>query len=310
MQQYLAGIDVGTTGTRCVIFDLDGTVIGGAYREYATTYLQPGWVEQDGDAMIVQTMLACKAAVAHAGVSAQDIAAIGFSTQRDVTCAVDRQGQLVRPLISWQDTRPLQEVQDLLELVTAEEYYAISGFPLIPNWMLPKILWMRRHESAHYAATAKFTQLQDLILKAFGAEAYYTDIPDMSFYGVWDVRAASWSERLLALLQVSPDLFGQPTPPGTQVGTVPPTVAAHTGFAVGTPLCVGASDQNCAVLGMGAIAPGMATVTLGTAGVAIVMIDTPATGLGGMCTAHHAVPSLWQLEGGRLCGSECLPLAA
>ncbi len=92
-------------------------------------------------------------------------------------------------------------------------------------------------------------------------------------------------------------MFGRPTPPGTQVGTIGPAIADKTGFAVGTPLCVGAGDQNCSVLGMGATQPGLATVTLGTAGLAILPTERPLAGFGGMMITHHVAPGMWEVEG-------------
>lgn len=297
MPRLLAGIDVGTTGVRCMLFDLQGALVAGAYREYETTYLQPGWVEQDHANMMAQTMRVCREAMAQGDIAPGDIAAIGFSSQGNVTLAVDRHGTLVRPLISWQDSRTQPDMPDILRLVSAETYYTITGLPLIPILVITKLHWMRHHEPERYARTHKFIQHQDIILKTFGAQGYYTDLPSMSFYGVWDVREAHWSEPLLACFDMTPERFGQPTPPGTQVGTIPPTVAEQTGFAVGTPICVGAFDQTCGVVGMGSITPGMATVTLGTAGLSILVVDTPVTAFSGMITNHYAIPNLWQLGG-------------
>jgi len=81
------------------------------------------------------------------------------------------------------------------------------------------------------------------------------------------------------------------------VGTISRAVADRTGFAPGTPLCLGAGDQNCSVLGMGAVKPGLATVTLGTAGLAIVATERPLAGFGGMMITHHVVPGMWEVEG-------------
>jgi xylulokinase len=114
---------------------------------------------------------------------------------------------------------------------------------------------------------------------------------------VWDVRRATWNTPLLERLGLAPELFGRPTRPGTQVGAISAAMAAQTGFAVGTPVCVGAGDQNCSVLGMGAVVPGMATVTLGTAGLAILATARPLAGFGGMMITHHAVPGMWEVEG-------------
>ena len=297
MAQYLAGVDVGTTGARCMIFDLAGCPVAGHYCDYGADYPCPGWVEQDGAAIIDRTMEACRAAVGGAGIDPREIAAIGFSAQRSVTCAVDRQGRLVRPMFSWQDARTTAEVEDLRQLIDAEEYYAQCGLPLGTTWIITKLLWMRKHQPQEYAKTYKFVQNQDLVLRAFGADDFHTDLCCMAFYGVWDVRHSCWHQPLLEKLGLTPDIFGRPTRPGTQVGVLSAAAAERTGFAACTPICLGAGDQNCAVVGMGAIAPGMATVTLGTAGLAILATTQPAAGFGGMMITNHALPGMWEIEG-------------
>ena len=297
MAQYLAGVDVGTTGARCMIFDTTGKSMAGKYCEYGAAYLKPGWVEQDAKSLIQQTMEACRQAIAESGINPQEIASVGFSTQRSVTCPVGKDGNPVRPMISWQDARTGAEVEDMGNAIDGGEYYELSGVPLGTTWIITKVLWMRKHEPELYEKTYKFVQNQDLILKAFGADDFHTDMSDMAFYGTWDVKQVAWSEKLLDLFGVSADLFGTPTLPGTQVGTISDAIAEKTGFAPGTPICVGAGDQNCGVLGMGAIESGIGTVTLGTAGLAILCVDTPVPGFGGMMVTNHAVPGKWEVEG-------------
>jgi xylulokinase len=297
MTDYLAGVDVGTTGARCMIFDLRGNPVAGHYCDYGASYPQPGWVEQDPAVLITKTMEACRAAISGSGVDPGRIASIGFSAQRSVTCPVAEDGTPVRSMFSWQDARTTAEVEDLREIIPAEKYYADSGLPLGTTWIVTKLLWMRKHEPDLYAKTARFVQNQDLVLRAFGADDFYTDLCCVVFYGVWDVRRATWNLPLLERLDLHPGMFGRPTPPGTQVGTISPAIAEKTGFAAGTPFCVGAGDQNCSVLGMGATEPGIATVTLGTAGLAILSTERPLAGFGGMMITHHVVPGMWEVEG-------------
>lgn len=297
MGRYLAGIDVGTSGARCSLFDLSGRLVATACCEYGASYPKPGWVEQDHELLLQRTLEACRQAVERSGVSPREIAAIGFSTQRSVTCAVDEHGVPVRPMISWQDARTAEQVEQLRRLVDAEEYYRTCGLPLGTTWILTKVLWMREHEPELYRRTARFVQHQDLMLRAFGAEEDYTDLSDMAFYGVWDVGRLTFDESLLRRLDLSAERFGRPTPPGTPVAQISRQMAEQTGFAAGTPVCVGAGDQNCSVLGMGAIQPGMATVTLGTAGLAILCVDRPIAGFGGMMITNHVLPGRWEAEG-------------
>ena len=306
MPRYRAGGVVGTTGARCMIFDFDGRPAGGHYREYGADYPKPGWVEQDANGLTAKTMEACRAAIATSDIDAREIASIGFSSQRSVTCPLAKDGTLVRPIFSWQDARAAAEVEELRRTVDADEYYAQSGVPLGTTWVLAKLLWMRKHEPELYAKTRKFVQNQDLVLRAFGADDFYTDLCCMAFYGVWDVRRSTFNEALLRRLDLTPEMFGTPTCPGTQVGTIGKSVAEKTGFAVGTPICVGAGDQNCSVVGMGAVRPGLATVTLGTAGLAILPTAEPVAGFGGMMITNHADGRMWEVEGLSNAAAACL----
>ena len=279
------------------MFDPAGKQLASANREYGAVYPRPGWVEQDPELLIAQTMEACRAAVEGSKIKPGEIAAIGFSAQRSVTCPVDEHGKPVRWLLSWQDARTADQVETLRQLVGETEFYRASGLPLGTTWIITKLLWMREHEPELYRRTHRFVQNQDLVLAAFGADEYYTDIGCMAFYGTWDVARLAWNEPLLGKLGLSEKQFGRPTPAGTQVGCIGASVAAKTGFAVGTPICVGAGDQNCSVVGMGAIRAGMGTVTLGTAGLAILCTQQPVAGFGGMMITNHALPGRWEIEG-------------
>ena len=173
MTQYLAGVDVGTTGVRCLLFDLHGTTVASDYREYGATYPRPGWVEQDAERIVAQTMAACKAAVTKSAVAPTEIGAIGFATQRSVTIPVDKAGKPVRPMMSWQDVRTTAEVAAMTQRIDTQEYYNTSGVPLGTPWIITKVLWLCQHEPWVCERTAKFIQVQELVLKAFGAEDYY-----------------------------------------------------------------------------------------------------------------------------------------
>ena len=100
-----AGVDVGTTGARCMIFDRWGSRLGHGYRSYPLDVLRPGWVEQSVPLMLETTMAVCHDAVELSGIDRSSIASVGFSTQMCGTIPCRSDGSLVRPMLSWQDTR-------------------------------------------------------------------------------------------------------------------------------------------------------------------------------------------------------------
>jgi sugar (pentulose or hexulose) kinase len=296
--RYLAGIDIGTTGTKAIIFDLAGNTVASAYREYSCVYPKPNWVEQNAPLLVSSAMEASREALGKAGVAPGDVGSIAFSTQRSCTFFLDRANELVRPMISWQDQRAVAELDQVCERIARADYYQVTGMPLNTTWLLSKILWLRNHEPQHWEKVRKIIQLQDYTLKAFGAEEYVNDVPGAGLTGLWDPYNSCWSEKLLSLFSIDRAMLPRPAQSGTPVGVVSKAAAEQTGFAAGTPLCVGAGDQNSAITGAGIVNPGYCSVSLGTGGIVATYLDEPFRDPSrmGMFT-NHTIRGKWQLEG-------------
>jgi glycerol kinase len=125
---YLAGIDLGTTGAKAMVFDFDGYPIAGAYREYPCIYPKPGWVEQNPDLLVEATMEAMGQAVKDSGIQSREIASISLSAQRCCGIFLDGRETLLRPMISWQDNRTPVEVEEIASLIEETDYYEKTGF--------------------------------------------------------------------------------------------------------------------------------------------------------------------------------------
>ena len=110
--QYLCGIDVGTTGSKTMIFSLDGSVAGKAYREYGCQYPKPGWVEQDIDMVLREAFVSCREAMERSGIRPEQVAAVSLSTQRTTSIFLDKDEKVLKT-ISWQDNRTLDEMREL-----------------------------------------------------------------------------------------------------------------------------------------------------------------------------------------------------
>lgn len=296
---YFVGIDVGTLGSRCCIFDDEGRLVGNSYREYGCEYPKLGWVEQDINTLLEATYGVCKAVLRKSGVNPNNIGLVGFSTQRSVLIPVDADGEQVRNSIGWQDTRGVGEVENIKKEISPEKFYEITGKPITMNTpVLPKLLWYREKEPKNYEKTVIFGQVQDFFLKAFGADHYYIDKHSASWYGFFDVIKGEYSEEILNALDIPREKLPEPVEAGSKVGEITPEVAEKTGFAEGTPLTVGGGDQGCALIGAGGIKKGIVSITMGTAGVVTsVSSDSTKDSQKGIIINRHLGTNNFQPEG-------------
>jgi xylulokinase len=297
MQQYIIGVDVGTTGTKAVIFDLKGESIGSAYQEYVCDYPRPNWVEQDAQMLGEAVVAALRQAVQKAGISKGSIASISVSAQRDCVIFIRDDGKPMK-MISWLDNRAGEEVARIEKEMGADRFYALTGLPLATAWILPKILWVQKNEPELWNKSVRVVQLHDFILRMLGAGDFYEDEPDASFWGFWDTNKRRWDLDTMKLFGISESILPKVFLSGTKVGTVSGDIAAAAGISENTPLCVGAGDQNSAAIGAGVVREGLASVSIGTGGLATVFMPRifrdPA---GKAMVTGSAVPGNWQLEG-------------
>jgi xylulokinase len=296
-KKYIVGIDVGTTGAKTIIFNLRGEIVGNGYVEYNCIYPKPNWVEQDVDTLINAVYTTNRQALKASGIDAGEVASIAASTQRACCVFVDRDDR-PQKMISWQDNRTAEEVAEIDRKLGSDEYYRITGMPNTPTWILPKILYFRTKEPALWAKTKKHVQLQDVVLKALGADDYYSDESGIALSGIWDTDNFRWNEKIIGTFAIDRDKLAIVKTAGTCVGAVTKEVAEKSGFKAGTPICVGMGDQNSAAVGAGVVHPGMLSVSLGTGGMAVAFLDRKYRDpKGKTIICNHALHGYWQFEG-------------
>ncbi|MBN1298146.1 MAG: xylulose kinase [Actinobacteria bacterium] len=296
--KYLAGIDIGTTGAKAALFDLEGNCLASAYREYPCSYPRPNWIEQDPESLVAYAMEASKEAIYKSGVKNTDIAALAISSQRSCTIFIDKNGKPLRPMISWQDSRCYAELEEIRSKISDMDYYKITGFPNNTAWLLPKILWIRKNEPGIWEKTYKLVQLHDFTVNAFGADGYFNDISDAGFSGLWDTNELKWSPELMNIFDVDEKILPIPTPSAKLIGSISKEAAKKSGFLEGMPIVTGAGDQNSAAVGAGLVENGCISISMGTAGNANAYTDMPFRDAAGkIMVVNHAIYGKWQLEG-------------
>ncbi len=276
MTDYLLGLDAGTTGCKTCIFDIDGTLIASDYREYPCHYPQPGWVEQYPEELTPALFASIKAAVEASGIDPHDIRGMSISSQGSITGLVDKNHQLIRPFISWQDLRGEELLPEIDAAIGRDRYYQITGAPLGSMMSMSKLYWVKKNEPENWNRAAYFTTHQDYFLRVFGADEYWTDTASASREGMLDLDTNDWDPLTHEFLGIPMSKRAQVTDePGKVVGRVSPSVAAATGLVAGTPLCVGSLDQNCSTFGGGDVRPGDTVMVIGTFGSCFVVLGEP-----------------------------------
>jgi xylulokinase len=298
MAVYLAGIDIGTSGAKGMVFDLKGNALGSGYREYPCTYPRPGLVEQDADLLVESTMQAMAEAVRASGVAPAAIASLSLSAQRCCGIFLDAEERQVRPMISWQDNRSPVEVKEIASRMDEKEYYRHTGYPNSTTWLLSKMMWVRKNEPNIWKKTRRIVQMHDFFVRALGADDYYVDWNDAGFFGFFDSASGLWDQEILGLFDIPAQLLPHPRPSGTPVAKISSAAAKRCGLVAGTPVSVGAGDQSAGAVGAGIVRTGLVSVSMGTAGAVTAFLDAPFRDPAGrtMVTAHP-IKGRWLLEG-------------
>ncbi len=292
------GLDIGTTGSRAVVVNGEGRVMGSATAEHAA-FASPrtAWAEQEPDDWWHAARQAIRSALTASGADARAIRAIGLSGQMHGAVLVDDAGQVVRPAIIWCDQRPEAECQWLTDVVGRSRLLALTSNPALTNFTLPKLLWVRAHEPEAWRHVRHVLLPKDFVRLRLSGE-YATDVADASGTLLLDVARRQWSREMVDLAGLDPTILPRLFESQDVCARVSREAAAATGLVEETPIVAGAGDQAAGAIGMGITRPGTVSVTIGTSGVVFAATDRPALDPGGrLHTFCHAIPDRWHVMG-------------
>ncbi|MDR2348309.1 MAG: hypothetical protein LBD90_06815 [Bifidobacteriaceae bacterium] len=307
MTDYVVGIDVGTTGSKAMVFDLRGNILGKGYREYKLNEPKQGWVEVGAQFVLDITFEAVKEAVEDSGLDPAEIKAIGFSVNRSSFCLVDEDLKAIDDkMIIWLDSRAESVMEEINAKISAARRNEITGMPGYNIFAVAKYYWVKEKEPATYAATKYFASVDSLVLHGFGSDEFVAETSNASVTGLLDVRTLDWSTELAEALGFDLAKFPKLVPPGAVVGTVKPDVAAKTGLAVGTKIVAGSGDQQLAAMGAGVVKDGAASLTIGTFGLLAVGLAKPDfAALKDLMIPSSPALGVFEVEGPQVSGATC-----
>ncbi|MDL2237034.1 xylulokinase [Christensenellaceae bacterium OttesenSCG-928-K19] len=290
---YLIGVDIGTSGTKTVLFDDRGGVVASHTVEYEMYQPKNGWAEQNPEDWWNATLDTLRAVISKSGVSAGDIKGIGLSGQMHGLVLLDKEGNVLRPSIIWCDGRTVAECDEITSTIGKDRLIEISANPALPGFTAGKILWVRKNEPQIWEKAAHILLPKDYIRYKLTGE-FATEVSDASGMNLLDVPKRQWSEEILQKLQIDKAMLPKMYESCEVTGNVSGAVADKTGLTAGTPVVGGAGDNAAAAVGTGVVKTGKAFTTIGTSGVIFAHADEVSIDPGGRVhTFCHAVPGKW-----------------
>lgn len=269
---YLIGADIGTSGTKVVLFDQDGTPICSHTAEYEVSQPENGWAEQNPEDWWNATKEGIRAVLSESGADPAKIRGVGLSGQMHGLVMLDADGRVLRPSIIWCDQRTAEEAEEMTAVCGRERLVSVTGNPAITGFTAAKLLWVKKHEPEHYAACRHVLLPKDYIRYRL-CGIFASDVSDASGMQLMDIRTRSWSEEICGLLGIDTALLPTLCESQDEAGRVTETAAAETGLCAGTLLCGGAGDNAAAAIGTGVCEEGRAFTTIGTSAVVYAVSD-------------------------------------
>jgi glycerol kinase len=265
MTKFILAIDQGTTSTRAILFDRDGTPQATVQKELPQIYPADGWVEHDPEEIWRATVEVVRGALEKAHIGARDVAAIGITNQRETTVVWDRAtGKPLHNAIVWQDRRTAAFCKELVEAGHGPAVQRKTGLIIDPYFSGSKIRWILEHATGARAAAdagrLAFGTIDSFLLwRLTGGKAHATDATNASRTMLFNIHDRNWDEDLLRLLEVPAVMLPRVRDSAAEFGVTDAGL-----FGAPIPIMGIAGDQQAALIGQAGFSPGMIKSTYGT----------------------------------------------
>ncbi|MCM2429381.1 glycerol kinase GlpK [Streptomyces sp. RKAG337] len=264
---FIAAIDQGTTSSRCIVFDRDGRIVSVDQKEHEQIFPKPSWVEHDAAEIWTNVQEVVASAVEKAGITAEDVKAIGITNQRETTLLWDRNtGEPVHNALVWQDTRTDALCRELGRNVGQDRFRRETGLPLASYFAGPKARWLLDNveglrERADRGEILFGTMDSWVIWNLTGGPdggVHVTDVTNASRTMLMNLHTLEWDEKICESIGVPMSMLPEIRSSSEVYGT------AAVGVLAGVPVASALGDQQAALFGQTCFAEGEAKSTYGT----------------------------------------------
>ena len=264
------GVDLGTSAVKLLVMDETGDIKKIVSKEYPLFFPHPGWSEQKPEDWFEKSMEGIKELTAECDKS--QVAGISFGGQMHGLIALDKDDNVIRPAILWNDGRTGEETEYLNEVIGKDKLSEYTANIAFAGFTAPKLLWMKKHEPENFEKIAKIMLPKDyLAYKLSGS--FCTDVSDASGMLLMDVKNRCWSKEMMDICGITEDKLPKLYESYEVVGTLKKEIADELGFSENVKVIAGAGDNAAAAVGTGTVGDGMCNISLGTSGTIFISSD-------------------------------------
>lgn len=257
------GIDLGTSAVKLLLMDSEGKIVNVVSREYPLYFPHPGWSEQKPEDWYRETIAGIKELIRDADKS--QVAGISFGGQMHGLVILDKDDNVIRPAILWNDGRTTEETDYLNNVIGKEKLSEYTANIAFAGFTAPKLLWVKNKEPENFAKIAKIMLPKDYIAYRLTG-VHCTDVSDASGMLLFDVKNRRWSQEMCDICGVSVSQLAKCYESYEAVGTVLPEIAETLGIPASCKVAAGAGDNAAAAVGTGTVGDNMCNISLGTSG--------------------------------------------
>ncbi len=295
------GIDLGTSGVKVILLDVNDVILATKSVAISVSRPFPLWSEQDPESWWTATDQAIKALASEHDLS--KVQSIGIAGQMHGATLLDKDSNILRPAILWNDGRSEKECLEIEQLVPNSR--DITGNIMMPGFTAPKLKWIQKHEPECFSKVAKVLLPKDYLNFRLTGD-FVSDMSDAAGTMWLNVGKRDWDEQLLSATGLSRDNMPRLFEGNQVTGHLSNVIAQRWGMG-NVPVVAGAGDNAAGAIGVGIIKPGQAMLSLGTSGVYFAVTNgftpNPESALHSFC---HALPSTWHSMSVILSAASCL----
>jgi len=266
--KYVIGIDLGTSAVKVLLINQQGDVIQEVSKDYPLIQVKTGYSEQDPQDWVDQTTSALSDLMEDFSGDPEDIEGISFSGQMHSLILLDKNNEVLRDAILWNDTRTTAQCQQIYNVVGEKLLLDITKNPALEGFTLPKILWVKEHEPELYKKAEKFVLPKDYLRYKLTGKLQM-EYSDAAGTLLLDVSKKEWSTEVCNLLDIDPSLCPPLISSHKEVGTITSDFAHVSGLAETTRVFGGGADNACGAIGSGVLEEGKTLCSIGTSGVVL-----------------------------------------